>query len=502
MLACPIARMPPLDPVRAARLSPSAFARYVTKGRFDLPPHLALLERKLVEVAAGRIKRLGVSVPPRHGKSWMSSRFFPAWFLGTFPDKRVILASYESDFAAQWGRSVRDILTEHGPTVFGISVRQDSSAANRWDVEGRLGGMQTAGAGGPLMGKGADLLLIDDPHKNWDEVFLPTIREKIWEWYQSTASSRLEPGAGVVILQQRWHEDDLLGHVLNLDAQQLERWDRVDFPALAESNDVLGRKPGEALWPARFSAEALNAHRVTIHPKFWEAQYQQHPTPLGGSLFRRERAKFYRIEGSEYVFRDDGSYTTAEIMDRFVTVDTATSSKTSADFTAIACWGYDALGRLLLLDLDMRRIEGPEIMRSIIALCQKWRTIAWVEENSTSKHLLSFMESQGVPFRTLHPGAQNKFTRALPASAMWEQGRVFLPESADWLAGFEQQLYRFTGTGEGNDDAVDCFAYACRVVLEELSSGAGLQPISSIGGRGRGAGPMPSGFSVPRPAGF
>lgn len=498
-----------IDPRRAARLSPSAFARYATKGAFELPPHLRLLERVLVEVAAGRKKRVAVSVPPRHGKSWFCSRFFPAWFLGNFPNKRIILASYEADFAASWGRTVRDLLTEHGPSVFGVTIRQDSHAANRWDIVGREGGMQTAGVGGPVLGKGADLFLIDDAHKNWAEVFSVTIREKIWEWYQSTARSRLEPGAAMVVLQQRWHEEDLMGRLLGLDAQGLERWERIDFPALAESNDILGRRPGDALWPSRFTREDLEAHRRTIHSKFWEAQYQQHPTPLEGGLFLRQHIKRYRIEGDELVFED---YTTARFEDfyRFLTVDTATSTKTSADQTAVASWGVDPRGRLVLLDLDMRRIDGLQVKNAIIAMASRWRSVPWIEDNSTSKHLLSWLEAENVAFRTVEPGSQDKWTRAaLHAAAMWERGYVVLPESThdrtvfprDFLAAFERQVLTFSPEST-EDDGVDCLAYACKIAADHNNPGSGLIAVPSIGGAAKAISGLIQGYGTRRPPGM
>lgn len=473
-----------MDPLRAARVCPSAFARYATNGRYKLPPHVRLLERKSLELTARRINRLAVSVPPRHGKSEFCSRFFPAWYLGNFPDHRIILASYESDFAAQWGRKVRDLLTEHGPAVFGVSVRHGSHAANRWDLFGREGGMQTVGAGGALMGKGANLLIIDDPHKNWQEVFSETIREDVWEWYQSTASSRLEPGAVIMVLQQRWHEHDLLGHLLDLDARGLERWSRIDFPALAEQNDILGRRPGEALWPERYNEEKLLAHKRIVHSKFWEAQYQQHPTPLAGGLFKKAHARRYRMleaqgrDGGTYLFHD-GTAALLDEMQRFITVDTATSTKTSADQTSIAVWGLTVHGRLVLLDLYLERVEGPTIMREIREMARRWVAQVWIEENSTAKHLLSFMEEAGIQFDVLKPGTTDKWTRAWPAAGKWERGEVSIPEDTtgwdrDFLAAFERQLFRFA-PDSGDDDAVDCFAYAARIVLEELTPGSALE---------------------------
>jgi predicted phage terminase large subunit-like protein len=181
-------------------ISPAGFAHRTSQGRWICPRHLALLNRKLVALAAGRIKRLIISMPPRHGKSLLTSQYYPAWYLGTFPDRRVILTSYEADFAASWGRKVRDVITESGQDYFGIRLRADSSAADRWDLADHQGGMTTAGVGGPITGKGADLLICDDPIKNAEEANSPTIRQRHKDWWRSTAYTRLEPGAAAVVM--------------------------------------------------------------------------------------------------------------------------------------------------------------------------------------------------------------------------------------------------------------------------------------------------------------
>jgi predicted phage terminase large subunit-like protein len=183
-----------------ARLTPAAFAMYASQDRWELARHHALLNRKLVDVAAGRCPRLIVEMPPQHGKSQMVSQYGTAWALGTFPDKRIILSSYEAGFAAYWGRKSRDLLEEHGPRVFGVKVSQKSSAADHWEIEGHQGMMNTAGVGGPITGKSADLLIVDDPIKNPEEAHSQVIREKIWEWFDNVAMTRLQPGAAVIVI--------------------------------------------------------------------------------------------------------------------------------------------------------------------------------------------------------------------------------------------------------------------------------------------------------------
>lgn len=229
--------------------------------------------------------RLLLFAPPRHGKSVLVSHYFPAWFLLTRPHKRVILTSYEADFAAQWGRKVRDTVNKWGP-LFGVAVRDDSKAADRWEIGTHGGGMQTAGAGGPILGKGADLFIVDDPTKNAEEALSETHRAKVWDWYLTTAKTRLEPGASMVITQQRWHTEDLGGRV---EKEEEGRWRNVTLRAIAEGDDPLGRKPGEALWPERYSSgylQEMATSRDGSRNRWFDAQYQQKPLDLTGGFFK------------------------------------------------------------------------------------------------------------------------------------------------------------------------------------------------------------------------
>lgn len=258
----------------------------VSKGRWVPAKHLIYTSKLLVDAAVGRIKRLIITEPPRHGKSELVSKYTPAWYEGMWPDNNLILTSYESDFAASWGRKARDILEEHGESLFGIRLGQ--KAANSWTIEGHEGGMNTAGAGAAITGKGGQFIIVDDPFKNAEEANSPTMRNKVWDWYQSTLYTRLEPNGSLVIVQTRWHEDDLVGRLLNPDWGPVEDWTILNLPALAEEDDPLGRAVDEPLWPERYDREELERIRATIGSYWWASLYQQRPTPRGGGMFRRE----------------------------------------------------------------------------------------------------------------------------------------------------------------------------------------------------------------------
>jgi len=228
-------------------------------------------------------------MPPRHGKSDLCSQYFPAWYLGRHPKHRVILASYEAAFAASWGEKTRDIVSEFGPEVFGMDLIRRKSAMGNWRVRDG-GGMLCTGVSGGFTGRGADLLIIDDPVKNADEALSETFRQRHWDWYASTARTRLEPGGVVMLIMTRWNQDDLAGRVLARAKAdpRAEQWDELRLPAIAEPTieipDALGRSTGTALWPWRYDRDALLAIKASTTEHWWNALFQQRPSPPGGTI--------------------------------------------------------------------------------------------------------------------------------------------------------------------------------------------------------------------------
>lgn len=266
--------------------SPGMFAAATSNGKWAMARHLACLDRAITEsidlAAQGKREGLIVSMPPQHGKSSLCSQYLPAWYLGTHPDRRVVLTSYEADFAAQWGRKARDLLELHGQ-LFSVRVSKRSSATNRWDLQGRDGGMMTAGVGGALSGKTAHLLIIDDPLKNDEEARSARHREKQWEWWQSVATTRMRPDGLIIVVQTRWHRDDLTGRILEAAKTNGQRWFSIKLPAFAEMNDPLGRALGEPLWPEVYSKAWLEKTKSSLTPYYWQSLYQQNPQAEGGT---------------------------------------------------------------------------------------------------------------------------------------------------------------------------------------------------------------------------
>lgn len=331
-----------LDARRRARERLIAYCRYVYRGYADAW-HLRVLTDHLEAVERGEIDRLIITEPPRHGKSLTASELFPGWFLGRNPDKRIILTSYALPLARKFSRSTRNIIDgKRYRNVFpGVNLAVDSKAADQWNVENRLGGLIAAGVGGGITGHGADLLIVDDPFKDDTEAESEVVRQSVWDWYTATAYSRLHPGGAVLVIATRWHEDDLIGRLIANAGDDADRWTILHLPAIWEPEieefhdewRALGHnvvKPdelaeGQALWPERYSVEALHRIRANILSLNWHRLYQGTPIAPQGAMFKREwfeitqavpaigqRVRFWDLAGTE----DDGAYTVGLLMVR------------------------------------------------------------------------------------------------------------------------------------------------------------------------------------------
>ena len=459
-----------------AKMTPAAFAQKASRGRWQLARHLEMLDRCLMDLTAGRAPRLMTLMPPRHGKSEMISKYFPAWFLGVYPDKRIILSGHQAEFAASWGRKVRDLLDEVGAKLFGIRLRRDSSAADRWDLAGREGGMVTAGVGGPITGRGADLLIIDDPVKNAEQAHSQTFRDKVWDWYLSTAYTRLEPDGRVVLVQTRWHEDDLAGRLLaqaSQSAPAAESWYVLQLPALAEVNDPLERQPGEALWPDRFDVPALQQRQRALGSYWFSAMYQQRPTPPEGAIFRKTWFRYWASQDEFFLL--DGHAVRRDDCWRFGSVDLALSERTNADYTVIASWAVTAGGELILLDLIRDRLSAPKIVPLIRRTMARFSLdYVAIERVAIQEAIVQQARRAGLSIRPVRPQG-DKISRAGAASVRFEAGCVYFPRAATWLDDLEAELLHFPVGA--HDDQVDAVSYACLEVgrhysLPALASGA------------------------------
>lgn len=337
------------------RLHPSRMAAHLTEDSFVRYPHIENLSQLIAAKIHLGGARVLLSTPPRHGKSFLISKWTPSWFLSKWPHKKVILASYESAFAASWGRQVRNILQEN--SILNVKVAGDSHAADRWDTT-MGGGMFTAGVGGPLTGRGGDLLLIDDYVKNAEEADSPTYQRRAIEWWNTTFRTRAEPNASIIILATRWHQNDLIGYLTSTDNENRNEWTVINLPAIANSNDdYMGRTVGAPLCAERFDLKALEDIRRAVGPRSWSALYQGAPVPQEGGLFKSEMFDFVDLPGQfDY---------------RFIMVDSAYSGKQENDFTVFMAFGV--LGdQLYVLDVFRKQIQASEIEGPLISFIQRF----------------------------------------------------------------------------------------------------------------------------------
>lgn len=445
-----------LEKLAEALDSPAKLGKADLPNSWQTPPHIALIDDLLVRMAATRSGRLLLFAPPRHGKSQIVSHYYPAWYLLVNPTKRVILCSYEADFAASWGQKVRDTVNRWG-ALFGVKLRDDSKAKHRWEVVEFGGGMQTAGAGGPILGKGADLFIIDDPTKNAEEALSPTHRQKIWDWYLTTARSRLEPGASVVVTQQRWHTEDLGGR---LAKEEPGAWTEVSITALAEPGDVLGRAPGAALWTERYDAPYLEGLRKTSSTWF-AAQYQQKPLDLEGGFFR----------GLEKIRILDAAPTPDQFVRRVRAWDLAATEKQAGadpDWTVGALLGRHKDGTFWLLDIVRQRL-GPKGVRQLIRQTAeadgKSVPIRIEREGGASGKLAAFSivteELAGWSAAAV-PAKAGKAERAEPWAAQIEAGNVCFVRNGATAAVLDEHRAFPSGA---HDDCVD----ACSLGFSQVA---------------------------------
>ena len=429
------------------------------------------------------VDQLAISMPPRHGKSFFTSEHMPAWFLTTFPEYFVILASYEADFAAEWGRKARNIIEAH--PELGVTVDQTSRAADLWHLSGHRGGMKTAGAGGPITGSGGQIIVIDDPIKNNTEAMSELDRANKKDWLISTVDSRREPFpptgrlAPIILMATRWHEDDLIGFSTK---DKPQAWCYLNLPALAfgsedsDEPDPLGREPGEALCPTRYTATQLIEKREKGDEDgqglFWfNALYQGRPSVSGAGIFKEGSFLYYDAELSEdglktlyTLHHRDGSVQRVSADDcfRFQTIDLAVSTKTSADWTVISTWDVTKSRDLLLVERHRSRMEGPDHGPQVIEMYERLKPkFIGVEKATYGLALIQYLLRAGRPVRKLEPD-KDKVSRSIPAGDAVDNGKVFFPKRVSWLAEWKEELVQFPNGR--HDDQVDTLSYAVGVL--------------------------------------
>lgn len=426
---------------RKARTGLIPFTEYTNHAYEPAPPHSEIAE-KLEAVERGEIDRLMIFMPPRHGKSELASRRFPAWYMGRNPQKQIIAASYNSDLASDFGREVRNIIrTNEFSRLFNVKLAEDSRAAGRWNTDAG-GAYVAAGVGTAVTGRGAHILLIDDPVKDREEAESELRRETIWNWYTSTAYTRLMPGGAVILIQTRWHEDDLGGRLLEAENNGGDKWVKVNLPAI---------KDGQALWPERYNVDALKRIKAAIGPRDFEALYQQNPTPDDGTFFLRDWFK-----------RHDDAPAKGHI---YITSDYAVTED-GGDWTAHLVWNYHE-DTLTLIDGWTGQTSADVWIEELLRLFKQHKPLCYFGEagvivKAVKPMLTRRMNELRVFARTEWiPSISDKPTRARAFQARAAMGKVSLPKT-DLGEKVLNQLLSFPA-GK-HDDLVDTCALMGMVI--------------------------------------
>ncbi len=438
------------------------FAAFIERAFYDLNPttpylpnwHLDLLAAKLETCRQGTLTRLIVCVPPRSLKSHCASVALPAWWLGHDPTAQLLCVSYAQDLADKHARDCRSVMTSswYADLFPGTRLSRQKQAIEEF-MTTRQGVRLATSVGGVLTGRGADVLIIDDPLKP-DEALSDVQREKVNEWYHHTLYSRLNHKATgcIILIMQRLHEDDLVGHVL-----KHEPWEVVSLPAIAESDEVHvyetpyervehHRRTGEALHPERESLETLARVKQNLGAYDFAGQYQQSPAPQDGGLVKR------------HWFR---SYHAAEVPRRFEQIvhswDTANKASELADYSVCTIWGLVNRQRYLL-DVWRKQVNYPELKRAVVALARQWHaTVILIEDKASGTQLLQELQAEGLAVTGIQP-VGDKVMRFHAQTAVIEQGRVWLPQEAPWREPLLHELTTFPKSAHA--DQVDAVAQA------------------------------------------
>jgi len=414
---------------------------------YKVGAHHRKLANIFEDIAIGKKKRVIVNIAPRHGKSELISYLAPAWFLGNYPHKKVIMASHTADLAVNFGRRVRNLVgSDAYKDIFPqVELQADSKSASRWGTNFN-GEYFAIGVGGALAGRGADLFIIDDPHSEQDaklgraDVFQPA-----WEWFQSGPLQRLMPGGSIIVVMTRWSKLDLTGEIINQMVKQegVDQWEVVEFPAIIEDKD--GNE--QPLWPEFWQLDELLAKKAALDVRYWNAQYLQNPTSEEGALIKREWWKIWEGEDPP----------TCEFT--IMSLDAAQEANTRADYNALTTWGVffneeTNNYNIILLNSIKKRLEFPELKELCMQEYKEWEPDAFlVEKKSNGAALYQEFRRMGIPVGEYTPGkGQDKISRVNAVSDLFRSGIVWAPDRR-WAHEVIEECNDFPSGA--NDDLVD-----------------------------------------------
>jgi len=407
--------------------------------------HHKVMAKKFEDIANGKAKRLIINMPPRHTKSEFGSYMLPAWFLGRDPSKKIIQCSNTAELAVGFGRKVRNLVgSEQYARIFpDVNLRSDSKAAGRWSTNSN-GEYFAIGVGGTVTGKGADLLIIDDPHSEQEAAIAatnPEVYDKVYEWYSSGPRQRLQPGGSIIVIMTRWSKKDLTGRILKSALEKDgDEWDIIEFPAILPS--------GRALWPQFWDIKELEVLREELPLAKWQAQYQQQPTSEEGALVKRDWWKCWDNDTPpqcNYVIQS---------------WDTAFTKNERSDYSACTTWGVFYLNEdelqpnVILLDAFKARLEFPELKEKAFNMYKEWTPDSFIVEGKASGlPLIGELRRMGIPVSEFTPTRGNdKIARLNSVTDLFASGKVWAPPRR-WADEVIEEMASFPNSD--HDDLVD-----------------------------------------------
>ena len=391
-----------------------AFVKHVWP-EFIEGSHHKIVAEKFNQLAEGKLKRLIINMPPRHTKSEFASFLLPAWMVGRNPKLKIIQSTNTTELSVRFGRKAKALIdSQEYQQIFKTRLREDSQAAGKWETQGG-GEYYAAGVGSAITGRGADLLIIDDPHSEQDAMNKEAM-DRAYEWYTSGPRQRLQPGGAIILVMTRWNTKDLTGRLLGAQREpKADQWDVVEFPAILPSN-----KP---LWPEYWKLEELEGVKASVSLQKWNAQYMQNPTSEEGAILKREWWKIWDKDWIPALKHVIQSY------------DTAFSKKENADYSAITTWGVfylndDSPANLILLDAKKGRYDFPELKQVAFDQWKYWDPdTVIIEAKASGQPLTDELRKMGIPVVNFSPSKGNdKHTRVNSVAPLFESGMIWAPE--------------------------------------------------------------------------
>ena len=377
--------------------------------------HHKKIADKFNKLAKGEIKRLIINMPPRHTKSEFASFLLPAWMVGRKPDLKIIQSTHTTELAIRFGRKAKTLIdSAEYQQMFKTTLREDSQAAGKWETS-QGGEYYAAGVGSAITGRGADLLIIDDPHSEQDALNMASM-ERAYEWYTSGPRQRLQPGGAIVVVMTRWNMKDLTGMLLKSQKElKADKWEIIEFPAILPS--------GKPVWPEYWKKDELEGVKASISIGKWNAQWMQNPTAEEGSLIKREWWKVWEKDTMPPLEHVIQSY------------DTAFLKKESADYSAITTWGVfrpdqDSSPNLILLDAVKERLEFPDLRKKAMEQYRYWNPETVIIESKASGLPLTYeLRKMGIPVINFTPSRGNdKHARVNACAPIFESGQIWAPD--------------------------------------------------------------------------